>query len=686
MPASPQPALALFLRALDGSSRGDTDGQLLERFLSQRDEVAFTALVGRHGSMVLSVCRRILGNVADAEDAFQATFLVLVRKAAALTRRAVLGDFLHGVARRTALKARGALARRRAKEQAMARPAARSQEMRNDWLPLLDEQLARLPEKYRLPILLCDLEGRTRGEAAERLGWPEGTVAGRLARGREMLAKRLTRQGLALSAGSVAAALLPQPAVAGVPAALEEATVKAANLFVLGPAAGVIPEAVVRLTEGVTKAMVLGKLNTVLAALVVLATVAFACGVLGRGQMAGKAETESPPPRRQGAEGDKQVPHNPPQQATKAMNTLRFDLALDKKTYEVGEPIVLTLRLTNSGSLPLQVPVSSEVTGRHDGYSFQVQKDRGETLKDPCHEYIALMHSLGSSEPVQPGNSCTRDLLLNYRVSPLKPGKYTVKGSFQPRGEGQKAQVESADVSFRIVATPAANLEKRVARLAEEVRTGGDAHRLAPLLGFTGHAAAVGPLVDLLSAETDGVQAVAAQALLYLDKDTVKKSLLDSLRMRGPSDRMIHLLVVPLQAKAEEVTPLLVQWLEAKDGATRYAAVSGIALSNGGKAAELLPLLEQRLKDPLARVRQSAAAAIGAYQNAAALKALKAIVHDSDPGVSEQATIAVGWVAAAAKPASAVREEALEVLRDMVRSGGRPAEQATYWLGKVENN
>src|SRR5438552_2298019 len=117
-------------------------------------------------------------------------------------------------------------------------------------------------------------------------------------------------------------------------------------------------------------------------------------------------------------------------QGTKAQpapgNTLRFALALDKKTYEVGEPIVLTLRLTNSGSLPLQVPVSSELTGRHDGYSFQVQNDKGETLKDLCHEYITLGHSLGGSESVQPGDSHTRDLLLNYRVPPLKPGKYTV--------------------------------------------------------------------------------------------------------------------------------------------------------------------------------------------------------------------------------------------------------------------
>jgi hypothetical protein len=360
-------------------------------------------------------------------------------------------------------------------------------------------------------------------------------------------------------------------------------------------------------------------------------------------------------------------------------------LSLDKTTYEVGEPIVLSLRLTNSGSVPLKVPVSSEVTGRHDGYSFHVKNDKGQVLKDPLHEYIALMHSVGGSESVQPGSSYTRDLLLNYRVPPLEPGKYTVKGIFQPRGEDQKAQAESAEVTFQIVATPPANLEKRVARLAEELRGGGDARRLAPLLGFTGHAGAVAPLIDLLYAKADGAQVAAAQALLYLDRDTVKKSLLDSLRTRGPRDRMVHLLVVPLQAKAEEVTPLLAGRLDDQDGATRHAAVYGIDLSNRVKSAELLPLLEKRLKDPLPAVRQRAATAIGTYQNAAALKALKAVVHDPDPGVSTQATIAVGWVAAAAKPDSHVRKEAIDVLRDVMRSGGRPAEQATYWLQKVEN-
>src|SRR5439155_26498308 len=120
-------------------------------------------------------------------DACQATINVLVSKAESIPARPVLGDWLHGVARRTARKARAGAARRREKERAAARAESSPQEPRNDWLPLLDQEVSRLPEKYRLAVVLCDLEGHTRAEAAARLGWPEGTVAARLARGRALL-------------------------------------------------------------------------------------------------------------------------------------------------------------------------------------------------------------------------------------------------------------------------------------------------------------------------------------------------------------------------------------------------------------------------------------------------------------------------------------------------------------------
>src|SRR5437899_9459345 len=173
---------AVLLR--DGA--GLTDGQLLEDYISRRDEAALAALVDRHGPMVLGVCRRVLGDAHDAEDAFQATFLVLVRKAASVVPRELVANWLYGVACRTARKARVARARadaakRRAYDRgmAMAGSARTEDEVWHDLQPVLDEELQRLPDKYRAAVVLCDLEGKPRKVAAHQLGWPEGALPGR---------------------------------------------------------------------------------------------------------------------------------------------------------------------------------------------------------------------------------------------------------------------------------------------------------------------------------------------------------------------------------------------------------------------------------------------------------------------------------------------------------------------------
>src|SRR5262249_8620240 len=168
------------VRLRDGA--GLTDGQLLEDYLSRRDEAALAVLVRRHGPMVWGVCRRVLYHYHDAEDAFQATFLVLLRKAASLASRELLANWLYGVAYHTALKARATAAKRGARERQvtdMPEPDVAPPDPWHDLQPLLDQALSRLPDKYRVPIVLCDLEGKTRKEAARQLGVPEGTVAGR---------------------------------------------------------------------------------------------------------------------------------------------------------------------------------------------------------------------------------------------------------------------------------------------------------------------------------------------------------------------------------------------------------------------------------------------------------------------------------------------------------------------------
>jgi RNA polymerase sigma factor (sigma-70 family) len=259
---------------------GPTDGQLLEDFLGSRDGSALEALVRRHGPMVWAVCRRVLRSHHDAEDAFQAAFLVLVRRASSIRPRERVGCWLHGVALRTALKARSTAARRNERERLVAQlpePEAGRQDG-HDLRLAIDEELGRLPEKYRVLLVLCDLEGRTRKEVARQLGCPEGTVGGRLARARALLAGRLARRGLAVPAAAVATVLARGAASAGVPAAVSSGTVRAAGLVAAGQAAtGLISARVAALTDGVLQAMLLRKVKAVAA--VLLAT-AFAVGGL----------------------------------------------------------------------------------------------------------------------------------------------------------------------------------------------------------------------------------------------------------------------------------------------------------------------------------------------------------------------------------------------------------------------
>ena len=293
---------------------GLTDAQLLERFIEHRDEAAFAALVSRHESMVMGVCLRVVRNHQDAEDAFQATFLVLVRKAASIASRGLLANWLYGVAYNTALKAKASNIKRQAKEKQvteMPDPAMAEQELLSDDLQaLLDQELSRLPEKYRVPIILCELEGKTRKEAAQQLGCPEGSLSTRLSRARVILAKRLARHGLAVSGGSLAAVLLQNAASACVPLSVASSTIKAATLFAAGKGA-MISGNVVALTEGVLKAMLLSKLKIGTIGMLV-SLIAFGAGLFGyqaataqRGNV-GTAQEEIPKEDKREGKGPKQ--------------------------------------------------------------------------------------------------------------------------------------------------------------------------------------------------------------------------------------------------------------------------------------------------------------------------------------------------------------------------------------------
>jgi RNA polymerase sigma factor (sigma-70 family) len=216
------------------------DADLLDRFARTRDHSAFAALVRRHGPMVFGVCRRVLRDPNDAEEAFQVTFMVLVRKAGGLRQPGRLANWLYGVANRVARKARVSAARRGRHERAAAGPdqSVPSDPLDADVRAVLDEEMVALPAKYRAPLVLCYLEGLTNEAAAERLGWPPGSMSYRLARGRELLRKRLVRRGVWLALWPVFWQGLSETASAGtVPDPLVDATVDRAAREAARPAA-----------------------------------------------------------------------------------------------------------------------------------------------------------------------------------------------------------------------------------------------------------------------------------------------------------------------------------------------------------------------------------------------------------------------------------------------------------------
>ncbi len=271
-----------YLHRLCGPSAGANeidDSQLLHCFLTSRDESAFTMIVRRYGAMVWGLCVRRLGETPEAEDAFQATFLVLVRKAASLRSPQQLGPWLYGVAYRTALKLYARRAQKAAKETPLLEQVAEEEpaDSLSELRPILDEEVNRLPTKYRLPVLLCYLQGLSTEEAARRLGCAKGTVFSRLSRARDLLRRRLVRRGVGISAGALAAMLADNAFVrAAPPAALSEITIRMSLSFAAGPTSSAVSASLAALVEGVVRSMFLSKVKFVSIVLLMI-------GLLGSG-------------------------------------------------------------------------------------------------------------------------------------------------------------------------------------------------------------------------------------------------------------------------------------------------------------------------------------------------------------------------------------------------------------------
>ena len=308
------------LRRILADPQAVSDADLIQRYVLHHDQAAFELLVWRHAALVMSVCRGILRDHHLAEDAFQAVFLALARKAGSISQREAVAGWLHRVAHNAALKARQR--RDRHTDQPLVdEPTAPDTPVQDDVAPLLHEELARLPDRYRLPLVLCFLEGQSHTDAAEQLGWPKGTVAGRIARAREVLRQRLTRRGVALPATLFTAALTPAIGSAQMPT-LVSATVQASLAFASGNAAA-ISGPVLHLAEGVFRAMFFAKVKS--AALVLCLLGVLVLGGLGTLAIAQKpADAEKDPTKPEAPQADAQTIQK---LKTRSMNNLK-ELAL----------------------------------------------------------------------------------------------------------------------------------------------------------------------------------------------------------------------------------------------------------------------------------------------------------------------------------------------------------------------
>jgi zinc protease len=438
-----------------GTAVGLGEAQLLERFLTRGDESAFEAILRRHGPMVLGVCRRVLDDPHDVADAFQATFLVLVKKARSIRARDNLGTWLYGVARRVAVRARVNARRRNARERtgldaegldvdpgASRGDRLEAQELRS----ILDDELERLPMSYRAPVILCDLEGRTHEQAAAQLGCPVGTVKSRLSRGREWLRSRLVRRGVAPSAGLLAAALAAESAHA-VPAELMNGTLGAAARLAAGRAvaAGASSAGAAALTKGVLRSMWLTKLKLAAAALaaVALATTGVRALVARAPAPPGPQQAAaSPLPRQEAAPSNRPADTPPSERAVE-----RFRLANGLKV--ILRPI--------KGSSETAMVVVYAIGNDHD------PKGRSGLAHTVEHLYVTAAAGKEKARTVD-----------HFRRYPAGANgqtgdRYTVIATVFPKGELDR---ELADAAARMsdLKVTAADLDRERPRLLEEVR------------------------------------------------------------------------------------------------------------------------------------------------------------------------------------------------------------------------
>ncbi len=398
-----------------GAVGGLTDGQLLDRFVQKRDEAAFAALVERHGPMVWRVCRSRLGDRHDADDAFQATFLVLVKQAHSIRNSETVAGWLFGVAARVSVKALAAARRRTLAEQKIAMASTGVVEPHDPapWAELYQE-LDGLPEKYRLPLVLCHLEGLTYEQAAARLHCPVRTVQTRLARGRERLRSRLVRRGLTPSAALLGTVVSPQTVSLEVPVLLKEATVQVAMRLanIKGAAVGASPAAVTLIRE-VSRAMFLAKINLTVKLLVLI-------GIIGAGAWIAWIKTNPrglEPAARASAPVEEITAPPPWDQADPGKPDERYHMTGFVRVEKTGEPVAGVKVQALLGGKDLQDHAREAVTDADGRYSISLPEGNANAflLNLPPGYWQPDPMKVRQSFAVTPGNPICRN---DYSVRP----------------------------------------------------------------------------------------------------------------------------------------------------------------------------------------------------------------------------------------------------------------------------
>jgi RNA polymerase sigma factor (sigma-70 family) len=471
--------LGTVIRRLRAAASQSADAELLRAFTGSQGAAAFAEVVRRHGPMVLGVCRRVLRESADADDAFQATFLVLFRKAGTLRRPERLAGWLHQVALRTSKKLRGLRAARQGRQRELFDVPAGDSPAEFIWRelrPIFDEELNRLPDKLRLPAVLCFLEGCSKSEAARMLGWPEGTLAGRLQRAREWLRSRFTARGLVLSGGALAVALFD----AAGPIAVAESLIESTILSTTTASAGVRA-----LAEGVTQAMFLLKVKTVAAATLIAGMVGTGTGLVvvpGSGSgpaVAGepaKDAPKTPPPIERGkepkSESGKSGAENERDVLLTELEMLRERLAWQERMVKKGYLAQSATLKSKTEILKAEAALEKlDAAKPPDTRAAEVREKHKQASRTILEDTIKqLEHALKLTEDAfKQGTAAENEVIIarvklnEYKLKLLELGDSPVRESAQPRvSESRRSELEAL----------VEKLEENVKKIADGVRKG----------------------------------------------------------------------------------------------------------------------------------------------------------------------------------------------------------------------